>query len=137
MMGMMKWLRRSGIVLLSLPVALVAAWVIYEIFGMCINHIAAREQTSTLQTNLEREITDLEIIHIYSETGNTSGTGNHVDCLSSILFSTEMQETEIRDRMSKYYIFDEWSCYVKKTEDGYYTIYINTSAPFADNIEGH
>ncbi len=133
----MKWVKRFGIVMLSLPIALVVVWVLYEILGMSINHIAAKEQTNTLRTNLESEFSDIEIISVYSETGNTSGTGNHVDCLSSIIFSTEMQETEIEDCMSKYYVFDEWGCYVDKTDDGYYKIYINTPAPFADNIEGH
>ena len=133
----MKWAKRFGIVMLSLPIALVIVWVIYEIFGRCINHITTKKQTNRLRTNLESEISDIEIISIYSETGNASGTGNHVDCVSSIIFSTEIQETEIEDCMSKYYVFDEWSCYVDKTDDGYYKIYINTSAPFADNIEGH
>ncbi len=133
----MKWVKRFGIVMSSLPIVLVVVWVLYEIFGMCINHIATKEQTNTLRRNLEREISDIDIISVYSETGNTSGTGNHVDCLSFIIFSTQMQETEIEDCMSKYYVFDEWSCYVNKTNDGYYKIYINTSAPFADNIEGH
>lgn len=134
----MKWLKRFGIVLLSLPVILIVIFVLYEIFGMCINHIATERQTKTLQMHLENEIPDVEIISVYSETGNTSGTGNHVDCLSSIIFSTEMQETEIEDCMSKYYaLTDDWGCYVNKTEDGYYEIYINTSAPFADNIAGH
>lgn len=90
-----------------------------------------------MKINLENEISDIEIINIYSETGNTSGTGNHVDCLSSITFSTKMQETEIKNCMSEYYVFDEWSCYINKTDDGYYIICINTPAPFADNIEGH
>ncbi len=133
----MKWLKRFGVAFLLLPIMLVIIWGSYEIFGMCINHIATKEQTDTLQTNLENEISDIEIISVYSETGNTQGTGNHVDCLSSITFSTEMQESEIEDCMSKYYVFDEWGCYVKKTQDGNYLIYINTSAPFSDNIEGH
>lgn len=133
----MKWLKRFGVAFLLLPIMLVIIWGAYEIFGMCINHIATKEQTDTLQMNLENEISDIEIISVYSETGNTSGTGNHVDCLSSITFSTEMQESEIEDCMSKYYVFDEWGCYVKKTPDGNYLIYINTSAPFSDNIEGH
>lgn len=137
----MKFLKRLGIIIISLPVALAAIlviWlIIYEIFGMCVNHMATRKQTDTLQTNLEREISDIEIINIYSETGNTSGTGNHVDCLSSVIFSTEMQETEIEECMSKYYVFDGWDCRVNKTDDGYYMISVNTSAPFADNIEGH
>ena len=120
----MKWLKRLGVALLFLPVMLVVVFVIYEIFGMCMNHIATKEQTDTLRGNLE------------NETGNTSGTGNHVDCLSSITFSTEMQESEIEACMSKYYVFDEWGCYVRK-RDGCYMIQIITSAPFPDNIEGH
>lgn len=133
----MKWLKRFGIEILFLPVTLFVIWGLYEAFGMCINHISTRKQTDTLQMNLESEISDIEIVDVYSETGNTSGTGNHVDCLSSIIFSTEMQKTEIEDYMSKYYVFDGWSCYVNKTDDGYYIIYVNTSAPFPDNIEGH
>lgn len=132
----MKWVKRFGIVMLSLPIALPVVWALYEIFGMYINHITTKEQTNTLRTNLESEISDIEIISVYSETGNTSGTGNHVECLSSIIFSTEMRETEIEECMSKYYVFDGWNYYLNKTDDGYYTIYINTSAPFADNIEG-
>ena len=133
----MRWVKRLGIMTLFLPVLLAVIWVLYQIFGMGVNYMATREQTNTLRTNLESEISDIELIDVYSETGNTSGTGNHVDCLSSIIFSTEMEEAEIEDCMSKYYDFDDWSCYVDKTDDGYYKIYINTTAPFADNIAGH
>ena len=133
----MKQLKKLGIVILSLPIILAVILVLYEIFGICINHITTKKQTNTLKINLENEISDIEIINIYSETGNTSGTGTHVDCLSSITFSTKMQETEIKNCMSEYYVFDEWSCYINKTDDGYYIICINTPAPFADNIEGH
>ncbi len=133
----MKWLKRFGIAILTLPVTLLVILGVYEILGMCINHAATEKQTHTLQMNLKNEISDIEILSVYSETGNISGTGNHVDCLSSIKFSTEMQKTEIEDCMSEYYAFDEWSCYVNKTEDGCYIIYVSTSAPFTDNIEGH
>lgn len=133
----MKWLKRFGTAVLTLPVAILVVWGLYEVFGMCVNHIAAKEQTHTLQMNLENTISDIEIVNVHSETGNTTGTGNHVDCLSSIIFSTEMPETEIEDRLSEYYAFDGWSCYVDKTDDGHYIIYVNTPAPFADNIEGH
>ena len=133
----MKRLKPLAVFLLSLPCILAVIWVAGEIFGMCANHMATRKQTSTLEEHLEREIPDIEIIRLYSETGNTSGTGNHVECLSSALFSTQMQKPDIEERLSKYYIFDEWSCYVDKTEDGYYIIYVNTSAPFPYNIAGH
>lgn len=132
-----KWLKRIGLIILCLPVMLVILFAVYEIFGMCVNHIATGRQTDRLQTNLEHEIPDIEIISVYSETGNTSGTGNHVDCLSSIEFLTEMKEDEIRECMSEYYEIDQWSCSLNKTEEGYYLFYLNTTAPFADNIEGH
>lgn len=133
----MKWLKRVGVVILSLPIGLLVIFLAYEIFGMCVNHMAAKEQTNTLLANLEKEISDIEILEIYSETGNTTGTGNHVDCLSVVTFSTKMQEAEIEDCMSKYYVFEEGACYVSKKEEGHYFMYLNTSAPFADNIEGH
>jgi len=133
----MKILKRTGFVLLSLPIVLIVLFIAYQIFGMCMNHIATKYQTDKLKTNLENEIPDIKVIKVYSETGNTSGTGNHVDCLSSITFSTEMQDFEIENSMSGYYRFDESNCYVIKTEDGNYLFYLNTSAPFPDNIEGH
>lgn len=133
----MKWLKQTGILLLSLPFLLIILFIGYELFGLWINHLATKRQTHKLQANLETEIPDIQLIDVYSETGNTSGTGNHVDCLSVITFSTEMQEDELIDRMAKYYEFDLWSCLITKTEDGNYVFYLNTSAPFANNIEGH
>ncbi len=130
-------LKRIGLVILFLPILLIVFFILFEIFGMCVNHMATKRQTDRLQTNLEKEISDLKIVEVYSETGNTSGTGNHVDCLSTITFSTYMQDVEINTSMSKYYDFDEWDCFVTKTEDGNYLFYLNTSAPFRGNIEGH
>lgn len=133
----MKWLKRAGIAFLSLPILLIVIFVFYELFGMYVNHMTTKRQTQQLRTNLEKEIADIEIVDIYLETGNTSGTGNHVDCLSSITFSTKLQEQEIEDKMSAYYLFDDWSCYIDLKEEGNYLFYFNTSALFADNIEGH
>lgn len=85
--------KRFGITVLILPVTLFVIWGLYEVFGMCINQIATKEQTNTLQMNLENDISDIEIFDI-----------------------------EIEDCMWKYYVSDEWSCYVNKTDDEYYTI---------------
>ena len=95
----MKWIERFFIVIVLLPITLFTLFIGYEIFGMCINHLATQIQTNTLQQHLESEIPDVEIVSVYSETGNTSGTSNHVDCLSSIIFSTQIQESEIEARM--------------------------------------
>lgn len=133
----MRLLKRTGLLILFLPAILIIIFALYELFGMCVNHLTTKRQTDMLQTNLENEIPDIRIVNIYSETGNTSGTGNHVDCLSSVTFSTELPEMKIKRSMSKYYEYDEWSCYIAPTDDGYYLFYLNTPAPFEDNLEGH
>ena len=135
--GVRRWLKGMGRAVLLLPVLLIGLFVLYELFGFCANHAATRRQTDQLQANLEREIPDLEILEVYSETGNTSGTGNHVDCLSSITFSTGLTEAEIKSRLSAYYEYGEWTCFVEQTGERTFRFYLNTSAPFPDNLEGH
>lgn len=133
----MKWLKRTGLLLLFLPFICIVSFILYEIVGMYMNHQATKRQTVRLQMNLEQEIPDSKILNVYSETGNISGTGNHVDCLSVITFSTELQEDEIERRLSEYYTFDGWSCYLEKSEEEGYLIFLITPAPFENNIEGH
>ena len=133
----MKWIRKILISLCILPFLLIAALVLFEVFGMCVNHIATARQTNRLKKVLEKEIGDVEIIDIYSVTGNTSGTGNHVDCMSVATFITAKQQTEIENILSGYYELNEWSCFVTRSEAGDFTFCLITSAPFRDNIEGH
>lgn len=132
----MKGLKWIGIAALFLPFMLIAGFIIFEMFGMYANHAATDRQTKNLQADLTENISDIEIINVYSETGNT-GNGNHVDCVSEITFSTAMTESEIIGAMSESYDFDKDDCTVNKMEDGSYTFYWVTSAPFPDNIEGH
>ena len=132
-MKILKWI---GIVVLFLPFILIAAFIVFEMFGMCVNHAATDRQTEKLQADLAEKLSDVEFISVHSETGNT-GNGNHVDCVSEITFSTAMTESEIIGAMSEFYDFDKDDCSVNKTDDGSYTFYWVTSAPFHDNIEGH
>lgn len=132
----MKQIKRIAIGVISLPFILIGLYILFEIFGMCVNHAATDRQTKELTDNLTKAIADVEITDVYSETGNTSGTGNHVDCLSIITFSSKQSLTEIQDSMSEYYEWNEWGCFVEE-RDGSYVFYLNTSAPFVDNIEGH
>ncbi len=132
----MKGLKWIGIAVLFLPFLLIAGFIIFEMFGMYANHAATDRQTEKLQVDLTENISDIEIIDVHFETGNT-GNGNHVDCVSEITFSTAMTESEIIGVMSESYDFDKDGCSVKKTGDGPYTFYQVTSAPFPDNIEGH
>ncbi len=130
-----KHLKRTFIVILLLPLILIFVYIIFEIFGMCVNHISTANQTNKLQDILENKIGDIKFIDIYSETGNTSGTGNHVDCLSKITFSTEMQIGEINNILSEIYDNDDFI--LNKDDSGNYKLKLCTSAPFGDNIEGH
>ena len=132
----MKKLRWIGIAALFLPFILIVGYIVFEIFGMYANHAATDRQTEKLQADLTDKISDLEILDVHSETGNT-GNGNHVDCVSEITFSTAMTESEIIGAMSESYDFDKDGCSVNKMDDGSYTFYQVTSAPFPDNIEGH
>lgn len=131
----MKWFKRIGMAILFLPFILILGVIVFEIVGMSVNHAATDRQTKKLQADLTEGISDLEIINVNSETGNSSGTGNHVECMSTIIFSTEMNESEIEEAMAAYYDFD--NCVIRKEENGTFSIYLETSAPFRDNIEGH
>lgn len=133
----MKWFKRIGIAVLFLPFIFISGMIVFEIFGMCVNHAATDRQTKELQCDLEDNIPDMKIIDVFSETGNLSGTGNHVECLSVITFSTGLTEDEIVKAMSEYYDLNQESSFIEHKEDGCYTIYLETSAPFPDNIEGH
>ncbi len=133
----MRWFKRIGIALLLLPFVLISGIIVFEIFDICVNHAATDRQTKKLQTDLESRISDLEILNVHSETGNLSGTGNHVECLSVIDFATEMTEGEITSALSDTCDLNRDGISIEQKEDGTYTVYLETSAPFPDNIEGH
>lgn len=133
----MKWFKRLGIAILFLTFILILGFIAFEILGMCVNHATADRQTKRLRTDLERGIPDLEILNVHTETGNLSGTGNHVECLSVIDFATEMTEDEVMGALSDSYDLQREGFFIEQKEDGSYAIYLETSAPFPDNIEGH
>ncbi len=127
-----KVLKGAGIVIVGGPLLLISLIIILEIVGYAVNHITTDRQTKELKTVILQEIDDAKIIDEYSETGNTSGTGNHVDCLSRISFSSGKDQETIFEILDKRY--DYWEL---KNENGIYIVTLNTSAPFSDNIEGH
>ncbi|MCH5193933.1 MAG: hypothetical protein J1F11_08235 [Oscillospiraceae bacterium] len=132
----MKYLKCIAIGIVSLPFILIGLIIVFNIFGMCVNHISTNMQTRKLEQHLTDTISDIKILDSYSETGNTSGTGNHVDSLSVVTFSSGKSLDEIRNCMAKYYEFNEWYCHITETDTGF-KFYLCTSAPFSDNIEGH
>lgn len=159
----MKVLKGIGLVVVCIPVLLVALFVAYELVGAAVNHAATAAQTERLKKTLRAELPSAEILDAYAETGNTSGTGNHVDMLSVVLFRTEAGELEIAEKLKDGLDWDggegRWvaqaaAIQAEHERDGYafsfldglacpedlehcYILYWNESAPFADNIEGH
>ncbi|SKB98702.1 hypothetical protein SAMN06296386_11228 [Lachnospiraceae bacterium] len=128
----MRVLKGVVISIVGIPLLLIAFMIVIEFVGYFANHAATDRQTKELRNVILQEIDDAEIIDEYSETGNTSGTGNHVDCLSRISFSSDKNQETIAEILDTNYEYLEL-----KSEKGIYIVTLNTSAPFPDNIEGH
>ena len=129
--GILGVLVGVGVTIVSIPFLLIALWIGTEIFGIFANHAATDNQTKNLRNVIEQQIDDAKIIDEYSETGNTSGTGNHVDCLSRITFSSEKNEETVSKTLEEN--FEYWDL---KFENGIYIVTLNTSAPFPDKSRG-
>ncbi len=130
----MKVLKKVFIVILAVPLLL----IIYEVFGMIVNHSSTGFQTNRLRRDIVDAIPDTRIISVESQTGNTSGTGNHVDCLSCITFSSDLSLSEVQDKLSNSYEWNDLNCYVEETDTaGEYLFFMRKRAPFVNNIEGH
>ena len=130
----MKALKKVLIGILALPLLL----ILYEVFGIIVNHASTGIQTSRLRHNIVDTWPDTDIISVESETGNTSGTGNHVDCLTRITFTSDLSLSEVQDKFSKTYEWNDLNCYVEETDKaGEYLFFLRKRAPFVNNIEGH
>ncbi|MBQ9303503.1 hypothetical protein [Butyrivibrio sp.] len=121
-----------GITIVSIPVLLLALFVVIEVVGSIANHAATNKQTNELTAYIEKSIEDASIIDMYSFTGNTSGTGNHVECESMITFNSDMSEDDVNNIFEVRYKYHEL-----EKKDGSYVITVYGDAPFPDNIEGH
>lgn len=133
----MKVLKRSLIGIILVPFVLIALFILYEIVGMAVNHISSSQQTKKLINIIDTEFSSVKIIDTYTETGNTTGTSNHVDMLSVVTFTTETPLSEIQNKLGEYYERDEfWIENMGESENGY-LVYLRQAAPFWDNIEGH
>lgn len=159
MRKILKWI---GVCIIALPLVAIIFWVGFEFIGAMVNSFATSKQTRQMQNNIRDTWQNVSIIDTYSETGNTSGTGNHVDMLSVVLFRVDADIDEVIDKMSAGYEFNATDCWIGKLDDaisfyqndsGCYSflddmelpddtdhcfIFVrNQSAPFEDNIVGH
>ena len=121
-----------GITIVSIPVLLLALFVVIEVVGSIANHAATNKQTNELTAYIEKSIEDASIIDTYSFTGNTSGTGNHVECESKVTFNSNMAKDEVNRIFDAKYEYREL-----EKKDGSYVITVYGDAPFPDNIEGY
>lgn len=112
--------------------------ILLEIFGMAVNHAATGIQTNHLRRDIVDAFPNTEILSVESQTGNTTGTGNHVDCQTCITFSSDLSLSEVQDQLSKDYQWNDLRCYVDETDTpGEYLFFLRKTAPFPNNIEGH
>ena len=95
----MKTMKRFLIGFLAVPLLL----ILIEVFGIIVNHASTGIQTNRLKRDIADSIPDTEIISVESQTGNTTGTGNHVDCLTLITFSSELSLSDVRDKLDDTY----------------------------------
>lgn len=153
---------RRGNISMKLIKCIIILVIAFEIVGMAVNHVSASLQTKGLKEVITEELSSVKIIDTYSETGNTSGTGNHVDMLSIVVFKADDSLSDIEKKLKKHYNQDEWGFWIEEVDeikesheqDEYhypfydqinvpndlehcYLVSLNQSAPFADNIEGH
>lgn len=119
-------------VILALPLLLIAIFILIEIVGYVANNATTYKQTKELTSYIEKSIEDAGIVDVYSFTGNTTGTGNHVECESVVTFNSDMPEDEVARIFDKKYRYHDL-----EKKDGSYVITVIGDAPFRDNIEGH
>ena len=130
----MKAHKKELIGILAVPLFL----MLLEIFGMAVNHASTGIQTFRLRHDIVEAFPNTEIITVDSQTGNTSGTGNHVDCLTCITFTSDLPLSEVQNKLSGNYEWNDLRCYVEDTDTaGEYLFFLRKSAPFPGNIEGH
>ncbi len=142
-------LKRIGLIFLIAPFVLLFLLIVYEIIGAVVNQISTDYQTRDVIELIEEY--DVEILDEYSFTGNSSGTGNHVDMLTLVVIKTDNiigLEDDIEDKglfFQPLPNLDEPSSFknhLKDMElpdntDNCYLVWKCSSAPFPNNIMGH
>ena len=87
--------------ILAFPILLIALYIVIEMVGYVANHATTYMQTKGLTAYIEKSIEDVSIVEVYSFTGNTTGTGNHVECESKVTFNSGMSEDEVSQVFEK------------------------------------
>lgn len=134
---MKKAALRVTLGILLAPIVLAGLIVLWQLLGMAVNRAATAIRTDRFAASLVECVADIEILSRESITGNTGGTGNHVDCLSRVTFSTALDAQALKNALAARYDFDGFGFRLHDHGDGTFTAEYITRAPFADNIAGH
>ena len=143
-------LKITGIVIISLPFALVALYIVWEIFCAVVNNISGQLHTDSV-INGYSNCASIEVLDNVTFVGNTSGTGNHTEVRSTVLVQADsITELEYWTNYESYYItplfeevseekYSRWSRELEQPyeRDNCYVVEVYGSVPFPDSIMGH
>ncbi|MGN0649419.1 MAG: hypothetical protein ACI4KM_03205 [Oscillospiraceae bacterium] len=145
-----KALKITGIVIISLPFALAALYIVWEIICALVNNISGVLHTQDV-INGYGNCASIEVLDNVTFVGNTSGTGNHTEVRSTVLVrANDINELEYRTNGDSYYItplfekvpeekYDRWSreLDLPYESDCCYVVEVYGKVPFRDSIMGH
>ena len=136
-----------GIVVLALLLII----PVLPMLGAAANSVSAHFQASDTAKQIQNS--GAEIIDSYTYTGNTSGTGNHVEAQSLFVVRTSdpdalsKQLSESEKNLSVYpagetdkhfYMFEPKKVLdIPENGENYYVVAVIQSVPFPNNIMGH
>ena len=147
---MKKALKITGIVIISLPFALIALYIVWEIFCALVNNISGQLHTDSV-LNGYSNTNDITVLDAVTFVGNTSGTGNHTEVRTTVLVqANDINTIEYWTYGDSYYItplFEEvpeekYSRWNRELElpyesGGCYVVEVYGKVPFRDSIMGH
>lgn len=153
---MKRALKITGIVIISLPAALVALWILWELFCAAANGISGQWQTDSVLNGYSND-SDIEVLDSATFVGNTSGTGNHTEVRTTVLvMANDIMTVEYWTNGDYYHItslseeisvnngsmrgrnVSDWERELKIPDDitDCYVVEVYGSVPFPDSIVG-
>lgn len=143
-------LKITGIVIISLPFAIIALFIVWELFCAVVNNISGQLHTDSV-LNGYSNTNDITVLDEVTFVGNTSGTGNHTEVRTTVLVRANSDMTvEYWTQGDDYYItplseeiseykLDRWERELDIPTDvtDCYVVEVYGDVPFRDSILGH
>lgn len=145
-----RWLKITGIAILSIPFALAALLILWELFCAAVNNISGFFHTQDV-LNGYSNTRDIEVLDDVTFVGNTTGTGNHTEVRSTVLVRAKspfaIEYWTNGDNYEIYPLFhkspeeklDRWDrdLELPYESEGCYVVEVYGDVPFPDSIAGH